>query len=330
MKTLDDILQAATYNDLFEDGTKKELRALRKLAHPDLNPHERDKAQKAFIHINKLWDMRDHPDEPAAPHSTTTPADDHLATKKNEYQNLKPLRKANGVQTYKGIDAHGNTAYLLVSTHPRISELLINGVKNLKEVKGQLTDKYREFFSDTTDAFRVAQGPHRLFGVAQTLMDPNYTLREVKEDYPEGINGRDVAWMYRRMLVAVGNLHDHGLGHGAPTLDAFLINPATHGLQLTDWQFSQPLGEDIRIVVGDVKHHYTADKTITREKDLRILSEAALRLTDAKAPRQLRTFLQGMTRYPTKTAQEALYEFDETLREVYGARKFHEFKMRRR
>jgi hypothetical protein len=328
MKTLDEILQAVTYTDLFKEGTKRELRSLLKQAHPDLHPHDTVKAKKAFIRINELWNMKDTPDVHHTQHQTN-PASNDIATKKNHYHHLKPVRKSNGVQTYKGIDSNGNIAFLLVSTHPKIGELLIEGVKNLKTVKSNLTNNYKEFFPDTTDAFRINQNGAKLFGVAQTLPEVNYSLREVKEDYPEGIDGRDIAWMYRRMLVAVGNVHDYGIGFGAPTLDAFLITPATHELQLTNWQFSRELGAEISIVTDELKHVYQADKTITREKDLKILSETALNLTNSKTPRPIAVFLKGMTRFPTAHAQEALHEFDEILRKVYGPRTFHEFKMRR-
>lgn len=326
MKTLDQILEANQYSDLFKTGTKKELRNLLKQAHPDLHPDNQTKAEKAFIHINSLWNSRN-----SSPMSSSTASSmsKDIITKKNEYHHLKTVRKNNGVETFRGIDSNGNQAFLLVSTHPKIGVMLMEGVKNLKTVKSNLTDQYKEFFPETTDAFRINQNGQKLFGVTQTLPAINYSLREVMEDYPEGIDGRDIAWIYRRMLVAVGNMHDYGVGHGAPTVDAFLITPKTHELQLTNWQFSQELTSDINMVTKDIKHHYDADKVITREKDLQILSETALSLTDTKTPRQLQAFLKGMKRYPTAHAQEALHEFDEILREVYGPRTFHEFKMRR-
>lgn len=329
MKTLDQILEAVEYTDLFPTGTKKELRNLLKQAHPDLHPNNQAKAQKAFIHINTLWNLKNSSTKPRTTGAAGSNASSEIITKKNEYRNLKTIRKTNGVETYRAIDSHGNITYLLVATHPKIGEMLMEGVKNLKAVKTNLTTHYKEFFPDTTDAFRIAQGGKKLFGVAQTLTEKNYSLREVKEDYPKGIDGRDVAWMYRRMLVAVGNMHDYGIGHGAPTLDAFLIKPETHELQLTNWQFSKELGSDINMVTPDIKHHYETDKVITRAKDLKILSETALDLIRHDAPRELKAFLKGMSRYPTGSAQEALHEFDEILKEVYGPRTFHEFKMRR-
>lgn len=329
MKTLDQILEAVEYTDLFSTGTKKELRNLLKQAHPDLHPDNQAKAQKAFIHINTLWNLRNSSSKPRARTTAGNTASSEIITKKNEYRNLKSIRKTNGVETYRAIDSHGSITYLLVATHPKIGEMLMEGVKNLKTVKSNLTTHYKEFFPDTTDAFRIVQNRQKLFGVAQTLTEKNYSLREVKEDYPEGIDGRDVAWMYRRMLVSVGNMHDYGIGHGAPTLDAFLIKPETHELQLTNWQFSKALDTDINMVTPDIKHHYEADKVITRTKDLKILSEAAITLVKNDAPRELKAFLKGMSRYPTETAQEALHEFDEILRNIYGPRTFHEFKMRR-
>lgn len=324
MKTLDQILEAVEYSDLFESGTKKELRNLLKLAHPDLHPTDEAKAEKAFIHINNLWHRG--PTAPkTTPHRTSSSSD--IITKKNHYQHLKTVRKSNGVTTYRGVDSTGKHTHLLVATHPKVGELLMAGVKNLKTVKSSLTTNYKEFFPDTTDAFRINQNEQKLFGVAQTLPTKNYSLREVQEDYPRGIDGRDIAWMYRRMLVAVGTMHDYGIGHGAPTLDAFLITPETHDVQVTNWQFSRELGSEIQMGTPELKPFYETDKNITRQKDLRILSQTALSLINKDTPKPIRVFLDGMTKIPTHYAQEALYEFDEILREVYGPRTFNKFKM---
>lgn len=330
MLSLEDILQAKTYSDLFKEGTKKELRSLLKQAHPDLHPGNVRKAEKAFIHINTLWGMKSSPSVSSHKPSAPTVPSDIIITRKHEYRNLKSVRKNNGVETFHGLNEHGERAFLMVATHPRIGELLMEGVKNLKHVKNSINNpNYLELFPNTTDAFRIIQEGKKMFGAALSLPEVNYSLREVQEDYPEGIDGRDVAWMYRRMLVAVGNMHDHGFAHGCPNLDAFLITPETHALQLTNYQFSKPLGETISMSTPDTKRFYETDKVVTGEKDLRILSEAILSLLDSKAPSRLRNFLKAMVTYPTSTAQEALGEFDELLSEIYGPRTFHVFKMRR-
>ena len=55
MLTLDQILKANTFAELFPSGTKKEYRLLLKQTHPDMHPGAADKAQQAFVHVNYIW-----------------------------------------------------------------------------------------------------------------------------------------------------------------------------------------------------------------------------------------------------------------------------------
>ena len=55
---------------------------------------------------------------------------------------------------------------------------------------------------------------------------------------PDGLDPRDVAWMWRRLLVALGLAHRAGVVHGAVLPDHVLIEPADHGVVLVDWCYS--------------------------------------------------------------------------------------------
>lgn len=330
MFTLDEILAATQFADLFPEGTKKELRQLLKKTHPDLHPNDTAKAEKAFVHVNLIWTRKQEPSK-APKDSTHIPADT-LITKKHEYlTTAAPRRSNNGVNTYDATyDSGTQTANLLIATHPKISSALIEGIKNLKQIRKDIPANYLEFFPETHDAFHIQQDAKtKLSGVAQPSTKNFYTLAEVKEDYPAGISGKDVAWMYRRLLVALGNTHDAGIIHGAPTRDAFLIQPETHALILTNWQFSQEAGADISMVTPDIKKYYETDKQTTVKKDLQIASEAVLELLHPTSSKRMKSFLLGMKRYPTESARSALQEFDSLLKELWGERAFHTFQMKR-
>jgi hypothetical protein len=55
------------------------------------------------------------------------------------------------------------------------------------------------------------------------------TLAQVRAAYPRGVDPRDAAWMWRRLLVAVGAAHRAGVIHGAvlPELLERLYGPRT-------------------------------------------------------------------------------------------------------
>src|SRR5439155_20075146 len=60
------------------------------------------------------------------------------------------------------------------------------------------------------------------------------SLAEVRAAYPDGVDGRDAVWMWRRLLVALGLAHRAGVVHGAVVDDHVLIQPAQHGVVLVD------------------------------------------------------------------------------------------------
>ena len=66
------------------------------------------------------------------------------------------------------------------------------------------------------------------------------SLTEVRAAFPGGIDPRDAAWMWRRLLVAIGAAHRAGLIHGAVLPDHVMVHPAEHGLVLVDWCYSCP------------------------------------------------------------------------------------------
>jgi hypothetical protein len=57
-----------------------------------------------------------------------------------------------------------------------------------------------------------------------------------------------MAWMFRRLLVALAIASEAGIVHGAPLPRHVLIHPETHGLVLVDWTAAvhTGLGVDVR------------------------------------------------------------------------------------
>ncbi len=62
-----------------------------------------------------------------------------------------------------------------------------------------------------------------------------FTLREVREQYPAGVDPRQMAWIWRRLLIALGYAHDLAVIHGGVLPSHILIQPEAHGLLLVDW-----------------------------------------------------------------------------------------------
>jgi serine/threonine protein kinase len=68
---------------------------------------------------------------------------------------------------------------------------------------------------------------------------PNvYSLEDIHTQYPHGIDPKDAAWLWRKLLIAVGFAHARGIVHGAVLPPHLLVEPDQHGLILDNWLYA--------------------------------------------------------------------------------------------
>jgi hypothetical protein len=72
--------------------------------------------------------------------------------------------------------------------------------------------------------------------------DELYTLPEVRAAYPAGLDVRHVAWIWRRVLTALGFAHATGIVHGAVLPPHLLVEPREHKVVLIDWCCATDVG----------------------------------------------------------------------------------------
>ena len=68
--------------------------------------------------------------------------------------------------------------------------------------------------------------------------EPHVSLEDVIRAYPKGVHFRDMVWMYKRLLVAIGVAHSKGIIHGAVLPPHVLVHPTGHGAKLIDWSYA--------------------------------------------------------------------------------------------
>lgn len=73
--------------------------------------------------------------------------------------------------------------------------------------------------------------------------DDLYTLEEVRAAYPGGLDPKDVAWIWRRLLTIISFCHNQGVAHAAVLPCHVLIEPVDHKLVLIDWCFASTRSE---------------------------------------------------------------------------------------
>jgi hypothetical protein len=180
-------------------------------------------------------------------------------------------------------------------------------------------------------------------------LDGFRSLAQVRTAFPDGLDPRDAAWMWRRLLVAIGFAHRAGLVHGAVLPEHVMIHPGEHGLVLIDWCYSVTAsshasaamvpssawrhGGAVPAIVGRYRDWYPAEMFARQPPgpgtDIYLAARCMTYLMGEHAPRPLAAFAAGCTlRNPRRRPDDAwqlLGELDELLDRCYGPRTFRPF-----
>jgi len=90
------------------------------------------------------------------------------------------------------------------------------------------------------------------------------TLDEVRAAFPDGVDARHAAWMWRRLLELLGFVHRSGWSHGAVLPSHVVLNAREHGAMLVSWSRAARMepgaaAEDLRMSAQAVAHALGAD-----------------------------------------------------------------------
>lgn len=289
-------------------------RQLVKLVHPDRAPEGRDDdAKEAFTKLQGLW----------------TSVSITVKAPKANYE-LGDLWGTDELADYLIATAAGSTQLVAkVARRPTDNDLFRREAENLKIVRDATESKHQAYLPLPVDSFayRDPSGAERQINIF--AHEPNFfSLKTILEQFPDGLDARHVAWIWRRMLVAVGLAHHAGIVYGAMVPDHVLIEPNQHGVVLANWCYSAARGQTIPAIVKQWRDDYPSgvlDKqTPSADTDVHMVSRLVLRLLDAACPKPLTVFAQDCFIH-AGSAWKLLGKLDDVLSTVYGPRKFTPF-----
>src|SRR5262249_19973243 len=105
---------------------------------------------------------------------------------------------------------------------------------------------YRNYLPALVDSFPTTdQFPQRIN--VFRLKPGFHTLEQVHKQHP-ALDGRHLAWIFKRLLTVLGFSHRQHIVHGAVLPCHALIHAAGHGLHLVGWSQSVAVGQCIRTV----------------------------------------------------------------------------------
>ncbi len=197
---------------------------------------------------------------------------------------------------------------------------------------------YRHYLPALVDSFSAAgQFPQR---INVFRWEPGYhTLEQVHEQHP-ALDGRHLAWIFKRLLTVLGFSHRQNIIHGAVLPCHALVHAAGHGLRLVGWGGSVAAGQSIQAAGARYEDWYPREVQHQRPAgpgtDLFLAARCLVYLAGGDpvtsrmpeaVPAPLRRFfktclLESASMRPDD-AWALMEDFDDLLYALYGPPKFH-------
>ncbi|ANZ37999.1 adenylate cyclase [Lentzea guizhouensis] len=323
-EALDLVERAASPEALFGPRTtdpakrkqaKRLYHALATVLHPDVVGPDHPRAHAAASKLTSLH------------HSWSHSARVELKTKTGVYRIGKPFAVGSVANLYEADGPH----VVKVVRNPALNPLLHSEWEALRRLE-RFTDHHpwlRPFYPRLLDTSGDVAKGSRAFTVLDPLTEGFVTLEEIRTAYPRGLDGRDYAWMHRRLLKALAGAHQIGLVHGAVTADNVLVHPEQHGIVLVGWSFAVETGQ--RLLASNRTTTYPPEvqnsEPVTAATDVHMAHQLMRNMLHHDETRQ-RAFASGcMQDRPSARpdAADLLAEYDELLEDLYGPRVFRPF-----
>jgi serine/threonine protein kinase len=233
------------------------------------------------------------------------------------------------------------TAYLLkIARLPQGNahlDIERKALSRLKRVAGKTT--YRNYLPELVDSFASRSRFPRRINVFR-WKSGFHTLEQVHKQHP-ALDGRHLAWIFKRLLTVLGFSHRQNIIHGAVLPCHAMIHADGHGLQLVGWGRSVAVGQRIRTVPPRYQDWYPPEvqqqRPASPATDLFLAARCLVYLAggdpvtnwmpEAVPPpmqRFLKTCLLESASMRPDDAWALILDFDELLHALYGPPKFHE------
>lgn len=260
---------------------------------------------------------------------------------------------------YSSLESSGKreTMLLKVVRKDDDNDLLRAEASALERLHQRLSPAWATCVPTLLESFLMDDGgPKRRVNVLSRF-DGFLDGEEIIKRLPKGVDGRTLAWMWKRLLVLMDWSHKIGLVHGAILPPHVMFYPDNdggkardvrkHSIRLVDWCYSVDFEKRTRLSawVPSYKHLY-APEILAKEKlgpwtDLYMGAATMMYLggvhfgekytgNDPDKEKILSSIYECLYPDPSKRPQDILKyfrQFTSLLKSIYGAPKFHEFKV---
>ncbi len=339
--------QAARPEDVFGEAPAMTLAALRQsyhrlaaVSHPDRNPDQPHESGEAFMLLSQWYTAGQRLVVLGA---YGCPRIIDIVSPLHHYTGSQLPLRGDLCDLYPAA-VGGQPVLLKAALAPRNNDLLQAEAKALQQIDRALAGQpVRAHYPALIESFRVLDedGAEHQTNVLKQELDV-VSLAQIHRAFPQGIDAADAAWMFNRVLAALGLCHDLGLVHGCVTLDHVLVRLSDHGGMLIDWCYSVEGGDAVLAIsptyAADVAPEIHARQPVSPVTDLYMAARCMVHLLGGSGPAEslptrvprpirnlLRACLLPSPHRRSKDAWQVMEDFGFILGRLYGPPTFRPF-----
>lgn len=342
METSERLTNAACPEDVFgalsgdkSVALRSEVRAWLMAVHPDKGGTE-----ETFIEFQR-WQKKAEEKIKAGTYGDRASEKTIITSKGDTYSIGSLCASGDIADVFHGKNEAGKRVVLKIVRNAANNDLMLAEQAALKSLKADLK-AVKLHTPDLMDSFEVKQGGTKRRVNVFRWLEGYFTLRKVREAYRTGLDIRDAAWMWNRLLGALAGAHASGIVHGAVTPDNFMVCPQVpkderHNGVLVDWCFAVKEGQKVKAMSPPWRDCYPQEiplkMAVDPSTDIYMAAKCMIYLVaqnSSAIPRRINGLLQACLlaqRNRLSDAAEVHKEFSEILVALYGPRTFREFEM---
>lgn len=236
-------------------------------------------------------------------------------------------------------------AVLKVARNEVDNDLVENEIKTVTALfpSTAADEKFYRYFVRPLEEFTLRGGRTSHRAIVLTKAQGYVPLTEVLRAFPNGLDFRDVAWMFKRILAGVGFAHEKGIVHAAIVPAHILIHPDNHGAKIIGWSYAVPSDTRVKAISLPNRAFYPEEvfnKEVHPSTDIYMVGKCVIGLLGgnistnempSEVPEEVRRLiLECVAEQPTMRPSDAWdlhEEWDDLLKKIVGPRNFRPFKM---
>jgi serine/threonine protein kinase len=319
--------------DISRSEAVKIFKRFKSLTHEDKVPDiDKSLAHDLFIEINKLWDIAlfKFRNETYGDVSVDHIDKFSIKSKYKSYDICGSFSKGSLCNVY-----HTTNHILKVSKTHTDNSLLEQEAKVLNLFKNSSYEILHKTVPTIFESFDIRnKGKEKLNVNVLDYYDGYVSLSRILEVYPDGIDGRHIIWIWKRILMTLGFVHKHKIVHGCLNLDNILINPVEHSLIIIDWCYSVSEGESLVLIDSKYKDYYPGEvfkkESVNSDLDIYMSAKCMQAIFDKMSPHIYQLIRSALIQNKSSRYKNAWDVYDiivDCADKIYGKSKFIELNL---